>query len=186
MGARSSAWWAAIAAIVVGAAIALLALGRSPICPCGTVRLWHGVVQSPENSQQLSDRYSLSHVVHGLLFYAAGALLLRRWPWHARLTLAVAVEAAWEVLENSPVIIDRYRAVTMAWGYAGDSVLNSVSDIACMVTGFALARRLPVRGSVALGLALELVALAAIRDNLTLNVLMLVRPVKAIRVWQAG
>ncbi len=173
-------------AIVAAAALALHLAGRSAICPCGTIRLWHGVVQSDENSQQLSDWYSLSHVIHGLLFYAIGWAVLRRWPVAVRLTLAVAVEAGWEVLENSPLIIDRYRAVTMAWGYAGDSILNSLSDIGCMGVGFWLARKLPWQASVALGIALELVALAAIRDNLTLNVLMLVWPIEAVRAWQAG
>lgn len=182
--ARKSRWLAL--AIVVLAAALLLAEGRSPICPCGTVRLWHGAVQSAENSQQLTDWYSLSHVVHGLIFYVAGWLGLRRWPWQARLVIALAIEAGWEVLENSAVIIDRYRAVTMAWGYSGDSVLNSLSDIGCMAIGFLLARRLPVAGGVAVGLTLELVALVAIRDNLTLNVLMLIRPIEAIRIWQAG
>lgn len=186
MSARAGRWWIATGAIVVAAAVVLLAMGRSAICPCGFVTLWHGSVQSDQNSQQLSDWYSLSHVVHGLIFHAATRLLLPRAPWQARLTLAVAVEAAWEVLENSPLIIDRYRAVTMAWGYSGDSVLNSLSDIGCMMLGFVVARRLPWWGVVALGIALELVALAAIRDNLTLNVLMLVHPVDAIRQWQAG
>jgi len=175
-----------IAAIVVAAAAILAALGRSPICPCGHVSLWHGSVQSAENSQQIFDWYSLSHLVHGLLFYALTWAALRNWPWQSRLTLAVLVEAAWEVLENSPIIIDRYRAVTMAWGYSGDSILNSLADIGCMILGFLLARRLPVWASVAVVIALELAALVAIRDNLTLNVLMLIAPVEAIRIWQAG
>ncbi|WP_093666163.1 DUF2585 domain-containing protein [Sphingomonas gellani] len=182
--AAKSAWL--IAAIVMLAALGLLVEGRPPICPCGTVKLWHGTVQSAENSQQLLDWYSLSHVVHGLLFYAAGWMVLRRWPPAARLTLAVLIEAGWEVLENSPIIIDRYRAVTLAWGYAGDSIVNSMADITCMAAGFLIARRLPPWGTVALGVALELIALAAIRDNLTLNLLMLIHPVDAIRVWQAG
>src|SRR3546814_777885 len=164
----------ALGVLVEGGVRALHLAGRSAICPCGTIELWHGVVQSDENSQQLSDWYSLSHVIHGLLFYAIGWAVFRRWSVAARLTLAVLVEAGWEVLENSPIIIDRYRAVTMAWGYAGDSILNSLSDIGCMAIGFWLARKLPWRASVAFGVALELIALVAIRDNLTLNVLMLV------------
>ena len=174
------------AAIVAAAALALYALGRSPICPCGTVKLWHGLVQSDENSQQLSDWYSLSHVNHGLLFYAAGWLMLRRRSLPIRFLIATAIEAGWEVLENSPVIIDRYRSVTMAFGYAGDSIVNSVSDIAMMMFGFWLAHRLPAWASALLLVALELLALAAIRDNLTLNVLMLIAPNDAIRAWQAG
>lgn len=193
--ARLGAWLAAysawaVAAILLMAVAALFAMGRSPICPCGTIALWHGTVQSDQNSQQIADWYSLSHVVHGLLFYAAGWaagwLVLRRWPWTARLVLAVALEAVWEVLENSPLIIDRYRAVTMAWGYSGDSILNSISDIACMALGFAAARRLPWWASAVLVVALEGIALVVIRDNLTLNLIMLIAPVDAIRHWQTG
>ena len=186
-----AAWIAAkngrlIAALVALAAAALLAMGRSATCPCGTIALWHGDVQSDQNSQQIADWYSLSHVVHGLLFYAALRVALPRWPARARLVVAVAIEAVWEVLENSPIIIDRYRSVTMAFGYSGDSVLNSVADIGCMMLGFTLARRLRWWGTAALVVLLELVALMAIRDNLTLNVIMLIAPNDAIRVWQAG
>ncbi|WP_207771710.1 MULTISPECIES: DUF2585 family protein [Bacteria] len=185
------AWLAAksgwlIAALLVLAATTLFVMGRSPICPCGRIALWHGAVQSDQNSQQIADWYSLSHIVHGLLFYAAGRLALRRWPWTARLVLAVAIESGWEILENSPLIIDRYRSVTMAWGYSGDSILNSLSDIGCMMLGFAIARRLPWWASAALVVLLELVALVAIRDNLTLNLIMLIAPVGAIRHWQMG
>ena len=187
----AGAWLAAksgwlIAAVLVLTATTLFVMGRSPICPCGRIALWHGAVQSDQNSQQIADWYSLSHIVHGLLFYAAGWLALRRWPWTARLVLAVAIESAWEILENSPLIIDRYRSVTMAWGYSGDSILNSLSDIGCMMLGFAIARRLPWWASAVLVVLLELVALVAIRDNLTLNLIMLIAPVEAIRQWQMG
>lgn len=183
---RSKSWGAAILAVVITAAAAELAMGRSALCPCGHVALWHGVVQSDENSQQLTDWYSFSHVIHGFLFYGAAWLLLRRAPLAARLFAGVVVESTWEVLENSPIIIDRYRAVTMAWGYAGDSVLNSMADIACMMVGFFLARKLPIWATIAIAVAFELFTLWAIRDNLTLNVLMLVAPSAAIRAWQAA
>jgi hypothetical protein len=183
---RSKSWGAAILAVVIAAAAAELAMGRSALCPCGHFALWHGVVQSNENSQQLTDWYSFSHVIHGFLFYGAAWLLLRRAPLAARLFAAVVVESTWEVLENSPIIIDRYRAVTMAWGYAGDSVLNSMADIACMMVGFFLARKLPIWATIAIAVAFELFTLWAIRDNLTLNVLMLVAPSAAIRAWQAA
>ncbi|MCU6454020.1 DUF2585 domain-containing protein [Sphingomonas sp. A2-49] len=167
-------------------AVVLLAMGRPATCPCGTVALWHGTVRSDQNSQQFADWYSLTHVAHGLLFYAATRVALPRWPWPRRLVVAVLVEAGWEILENSPIVIDRYRSVTMAWGYSGDSVLNSLGDCACMMIGFAIAQRLPWWGSAGMLIALELVALAVMRDNLTLNVLMLIAPIDAIRIWQAG
>lgn len=169
----------------------LLAMGRPPICACGTVKLWHGVVQSAENSQHIADWYSASHVIHGLLFYFFAWVLWVRWrlfggvPARYALPIAAAFEAFWEILENSPMIIERYRAVTVSFGYVGDSIVNSLSDIGWMVIGFLLASRLPVWVSVALALALELATLILIRDNLTLNVLMLVWPMDSVRQWQA-
>jgi hypothetical protein len=171
----------AILAVTVGL---LLAAGRPPICTCRYIDLWHGAIDSG-NSQHLLDWYSPSHLIHGLLFYAAGWLLLRRLPVAWRFLIAVGIEAAWELLENSPMVIDRYRTATIALGYTGDSVINSLSDIGCMMLGFLLARRLPVWTSIALAIGFELLTLAVIRDNLTLNVLMLLWPIDAIRQWQA-
>lgn len=162
----------------------LVAAGQPPICTCGYVSLWHGAIDSG-NSQHLLDWYSPSHVIHGFLFYGAGWLLLRRLPLRFRFLLAVLIEAGWELIENSALVIDRYRSVTMALGYVGDSVINSLSDISCMMIGFAIARRLPVWATVTLALGFELLTLAVIRDNLTLNILMLLWPVEAIRHWQA-
>jgi hypothetical protein len=177
----------ALALVIAVGAIELLN-ARPPVCPCGTVSLWHGTVQSPENSQQIADWYSFSHIIHGFLFYGAAWLALRGRPaWRAwALPLAVLIEGGWELLENSPLIIDRYREATIAFGYTGDSVLNSLCDIGWMIAGFWLAGRLPAWWTVALAIAFELMTLAIIRDNLTLNVLMLVWPVEAIRVWQSG
>jgi hypothetical protein len=179
-------WYVALAIVAVMAAV-LLAMGRSPICECGTVRLWVGTVNGPDNSQHIADWYVPSHIIHGFLFYLAGWLVLRgrTEPGH-RLILAVAIEAVWEVFENSPFVIDRYREATIALGYAGDSVINSISDVGWMMLGFGIARRLPVWATVALALAFEALTLIVIRDNLTLNVLMLIAPNDAIRAWQAG
>jgi hypothetical protein len=179
---------AAMAAILIFlvAALTLLAMGRNPVCTCGAIDLWAGARDSPRTSQMLADWYSLSHVVHGLLFYAGLWLVARRWPVEWRFVAALLIEAGWEVIENTPFVIDRYRTATAALGYMGDSVVNSLSDIAMMVLGFLAARRLPVRASIALVVLLELVPLIAIRDNLTLNVWMLLAPSQAIQAWQAG
>ena len=185
---RMTARRAAVAAllIVVIAAVILLAMGRNPICTCGTVELWVGGRDSPKTSQMLADWYSTSHIVHGLLFYAALWLVARRWPVEWRFLAALLIEASWEIIENTPMVIDRYRHATAALGYNGDSVLNSVSDIAMMAVGFLAARKLPVWAAIALLVVLELVPLYVIRDNLALNVWMLLWPDQAIAAWQAA
>lgn len=179
---------AALAAVLIIAAAALaeLAMGRHPICTCGTVDLWVGARDSPKTSQMLADWYSLSHVVHGLLFYAALWFLLRRWPVERRFVAALLIEASWEVIENTPFVIDRYRETTAALGYSGDSVLNSVSDMLMMCLGFLVARKLPIWTAFLLLVALELIPLFAIRDNLTLNVWNLIAPNSHVLAWQAG
>lgn len=185
------ATYATVALVAVTAAI-LLAMGRNPICECGTVKLWHGVVQSSENSQHLADWYSPSHFTHGLIMYFVAWLLWVKLalfggrPIRWALPIAVLVEAAWEIMENTPMVIDRYRAVTVSWGYAGDSVVNSLGDIGWMALGFLAASRIRAWAGVALALFLELLTLYTIRDNLTLNVIMLFWPIEAIRQWQAG
>ena len=185
------AWLATLALFVLAVSI-LFAMDRPPLCACGTIKLWHGVVQSAENSQHITDWYSPSHFTHGLIMAGVAFLLWNKWhlfggrpaPW--ALPIAVFVEAAWEIAENSPMIINRYREVTISWGYSGDSIVNSAADIGWMTLGFLIALRLPWWASVALGVFLELLALAVIRDNLTLNVLMLLYPIDAVAAWQAG
>ena len=184
--------WLVAGAITVAAILVLLAMGRTPICECGYVKLWHGQINDAGNSQHLADWYTPSHIIHGMIFYAFGWwLFVRRGLGGAQggswgLPLAVLLEAGWEVLENTPMVIARFRAVTANFGYSGDSVINSVADIGWMGLGFWLALRLPVRLTVALAIIGELVAGYVVRDNLTLNVIMLVYPLDAIAAWQAA
>ncbi len=182
---RRQAWIAlAAVAIVVLTAALELHMGRSLLGPDGRFGLWEGNIWSSEQSQRVADPYSLSHVVHGLLFFGLLWLAARRLPVEYRFLLAVLLEAGWEVLENSPLIIDRYRSMTIALGYEGDSVLNSASDVVAMSLGFLMASRLRLWLSVAAIVVIEVGCLLWIRDNLTLNIVMLVHPIEAIKAWQ--
>ena len=178
--------WIIAFAILAAAAATLLLMGRNPICTCGTVDLWVGARDSPKTSQMLADWYSPSHIVHGLLFYAFLRLVAGRAQLELRFLAALLVEAGWEVIENTPFVIDRYRATTAALGYTGDSIINSVSDIFMMALGFLVARKLPVWASLLALILLELIPLLVIRDNLALNVWQLIAPSEALQRWQAG
>ncbi|WP_377776077.1 DUF2585 domain-containing protein [Paracoccus fistulariae] len=173
-------------AVIAAAAAYLLWIGREPICKCGTVKLWHGETMSSENSQHIADWYTPSHLLHGLIFYGLLWLVARRVPFGWRLLIATLIEIAWEIVENSDAVIERYRAVTISLDYYGDSVINSVADILAMVAGFFLASRLPVWASVALVIGFELLTMWVIRDGLTLNVVMLLYPLDMVRDWQAA
>jgi hypothetical protein len=171
---------------MVTTALLEFSFGRVPTCTCGHISLWTGTVYGPENSQQISDWYTPSHLIHGILFFAILAFFFSRTSIGFRLILATLLEATWEVFENSQFIIDRYRSATLAVGYNGDSVLNSISDITAMLAGFFLARYLPWWVTVIIVVFFELFVGYMIHDNLTLNIIMLIHPVDAIKVWQAN
>ncbi len=173
-------------AVTALAAITLFVMGRELICTCGYVKLWHGVVFSSENSQHLSDWYTPSHIIHGLVFYAITSFVLSRSAIGWRLAAATVVECAWEILENTDRVIQHYREVTISLDYFGDSVINSVADVGAMMFGFWLASRLPVWASIGLAVVFETLTLWIIRDGLILNVVMLVWPLEAIKTWQSA
>ena len=173
--------------VILAAGGIIFGMGHPLICKCGFVKLWHGGRGDNQMSQHIADWYTYSHVLHGVIFYWLITLIAQgRLSMAARLLIAVFIEAGWEILENTPLIINRYRAVTISRDYFGDSVTNSVFDIVAMMLGFLLAARLPAWVTVALIIAVEVGLLFLIRDNLILNIIMLVHPIDAIRVWQAG
>jgi hypothetical protein len=172
------------AAVCATVAAVELWMGRLPFGPDGRIGLWEGNIWSSEQSQRFADPYTFSHTIHGMLFYAILWLVARRTPVRARFVGALLLEGAWEVLENSPIIINRYREATIALGYVGDSVFNSVSDIVFAACGFLFAWRARVWLTVVVIVAMELGTLVLMRDNLTLNIVMLIHPVEAIKQWQ--
>ena len=176
----------AIVAVIALTAAIELGMGRSPLGPDGRFGWWDGDIWGSENSQRVADAYTFSHLAHGIIFYGLLFLVARRSPSHWRFLVALLLEAGWEILENSPVIIDRYREATIAQGYVGDSVLNSCCDVLMMTIGFLFARRMSVRASVAAVVVMEVFCLIWVRDNLTLNVIMLIHPIDALKTWQSA
>ncbi len=178
--------YAATAAVIAATASILLWMGRIPMCKCGYIKLLHLETMSSENSQHIADWYTISHLLHGFIFFFVLWLVARRLSFGWRLTLATIVESAWEIAENTDAVINRYREVTIALDYFGDSVLNSVFDIFAMVAGFYAARVLPVWASVVIVIFAEVFVMYMIRDGLALNVIMLIYPLDIIREWQAA
>lgn len=171
--------------VIVGTGLIEWIFGRSLLGPDGQFEWWEADVWSSENSQRVADAYSFSHIIHGMLFYAFLWLVARKLPLRYRFVGALLLEAGWELLENSPIIINRYREVTISLGYVGDSILNSVSDIGMVAIGFFIAWSVRVWVSVVLIIAMEVGCLLWVRDNLTLNVIMLITPTEAIKEWQS-
>src|SRR5258706_2024244 len=161
-------------------------MGRVPICTCGSIKLWAANVNRFENSQMLSDWYTFSHIIHGFIFYWLLGKFAKKLPPHTRFIITLIIESGWELFENSPIIINRYRTATMSLDYYGDSIINSLSDILATVLGYILAVKLPVKITIAVAILIELVIGYIIRDNLTLNIIMLLYPIPAILKWQSG
>ena len=181
---RKFAPWLAFLPVLAIMVVVLRAMGRTWWCACGRLAPWAGDIWSAHCSQHFFDPYSFTHILHGVVFSGWIWLAARRLRPAWQLALAVTIEAGWEILENSPWIIQRYREATIGLGYVGDAIANSFGDIACCAAGFILARFLGLRRSVLLFVAIELLLLIVVRDNLTLNVLMLICPIEAIKSWQ--
>jgi len=169
---------------VVGVVI-LLAMGRIPFCKCGVITAWSSDVMSNQQSQQFADPYTFTHVLHGIGFYFLLWFMFgRKLTVGRRLVLAVALETGWEILENTDYIINRYREATISLDYYGDSIFNSVGDILAMMLGFVFAYKLPPWASLGLFIAIDGLLLFFIRDSLLVNIIMLIRPIEAIKNWQ--
>lgn len=172
--------------ILLAHAALLSYMGQPLACECGPALWYGGPALDPQNSQQFGDWYSLSHIIHGILFYALLTLLFPRMPVAVRILGAMAIEMSWELLENTDMVINYYRQQALAEGYSGDSILNSAGDVFFAGIGAVFASRSRVWMSIVLVIALELFALYMIRDNLTLNIVQFIHPIDALNAWQAG
>lgn len=161
-------------------------MGHPLVSVSGEVDLWHGIVKSAENSQQVSDWYTFSHIIHGFIFYCVLRFLFPKLNPGVRLLMALGIEVAWEVIENTPWLVEHYRKQALAMGYSGDSILNSVSDTIAMIIGFVIAWRMPILITIAVALFLEGTVAYSIHDNLTLNILNFIHQFDFIREWQSG
>jgi len=170
--------------ILLTAVSILKTLGREWWCKCGEPFLWASDIWSTHTSQHFLDPYSFSHFLHGIVFFWSLRLLLKRASPGLLFLLSIAIESCWEIAENSPFIIERYRAGTIALDYFGDSIINSLADIGCAALGFMFAASVRFRAALAVFVLIELILLVLIRDNLTLNVLMLIYPIDGIKQWQ--
>ncbi len=185
-GVRRLAPWLTIAVMVLFATVYLRWQGRVWWCQQGDFWPMSIQVESPHNSQHIFDPCSLSHLLHGFLFFGLLWLLRQRIDFRWRLVAATAIEVFWEMLENSPVIINRYRSATISWGYEGDSIINALGDIVSFVIGYCIASKLGLWSCVGLFLLIDVTMLVVMRDNLATNVLMLLWPIDAVRRWQSG
>jgi Protein of unknown function (DUF2585) len=179
-------WLVAVGGIIAIQAITLYLFGQPPICTCGYVKVWEGGVFSSGNSQHLFDWYTFSHIIHGFLLYALLWVIFPHMSVWQRLVIATGIEVAWEITENTPMVIQHYRKQALAQGYSGDSIINSVMDTLSMVVGFLFAWRAPLYASVSIGVFLELWVGYSIRDNFTLNVINLIYQFDFIKNWQSG
>ena len=184
---RAASWWVLLAAAFVALQVGVLYLyGQPATCACGVIKLWESDVLSPGTSQQFFDWYTFSHIIHGFLFYAGLRYFFPKIAWQYRLAFAIGIEGLWEIVENSPAVIEHYRQQALAAGYVGDSILNSAMDTISMAAGFLFAKRFPIMVTIALALIFEIFTAIMIRDNLTLNVINLIHVVPSINAWQAG
>jgi hypothetical protein len=178
--------WVVLLIVLIAATALLRVQGRLWVCSCNYVLIWAGDINSPDNSQHLFDAYTFTHILHGFIFTGLAYLLLRATSFTWKFSSALILEAVWEVIENSNAIIERYRAATISLGYMGDTLLNSFGDLLACALGAVIARYLGFAKTIALGVGIELLLLFFVRDNLILNIIMLLFPSDAIRQWQLG